>query len=101
MSYIVSKGFISIDGTSLTICDVDYKASWFTFMLIPHTQQNIIVPQKEIGDLVNIEIDVLAKVVDQRMSQMFSIFESKLETLKENEVLLKNRIDKLETSLYE
>jgi riboflavin synthase len=65
IAYIVPKGFIAIDGTSLTICDVDYTESWFTIMLISHTQTAVIVPQKGIGEAVNIEVDVLAKMVEQ------------------------------------
>jgi riboflavin synthase len=50
IKYIVPKGFICVDGTSLTICDVDAVASTFTFMLVAHTQQNVIIPNKAIGD---------------------------------------------------
>jgi len=68
MKYIVPKGFICIDGTSLTICDVNKKESWFTFMLISHTQSAVIIPSKEVGEMVNIEVDVLAKMVEQSMT---------------------------------
>lgn len=67
--YVVPKGFISIDGTSLTICDVgsDANGHWFTFMLIAHTQKHVIIPSKEVGDHVNLEFDVLAKMVERSM----------------------------------
>lgn len=42
--------YIAVDGTSLTVCDVDRAGNWFTFMLIPYTQKHIIVPKKAIGD---------------------------------------------------
>ena len=67
MRYVVPKGFICIDGTSLTICDVDTKTNCFTFMLIAHTQQHVIIPSKDVGEEVNIEVDVLAKMVDQSL----------------------------------
>jgi len=79
LKFIVPKGFISVDGTSLTICDVrDHDSDdqnsdannmngWFTFMLISHTQQNVIIPSKGIGDLVNLEVDVLAKMVEKSL----------------------------------
>ena len=70
ISYVVPKGFIAIDGTSLTICDVDYVHSWFTIMLISHTQTAVILPQKDVGDEVNIEVDVLAKMVEQSLSSL-------------------------------
>lgn len=70
MKYIVSKGFIAIDGTSLTICDVDYASETFTFMLISHTQSCVVIPQKSVGEFVNIEVDVLAKMVESSMGAM-------------------------------
>lgn len=65
MRYVVPKGFIAIDGTSLTVCDVKSEGpdgdNWFTFMLVEYTQQKIIIPSKKVGDTVNIEVDVLGK----------------------------------------
>jgi hypothetical protein len=46
----VLRRYIAVDGTSLTVCDVDRAGGWFTFMLIPYTQQHIIVPRKAVGD---------------------------------------------------
>ena len=71
INYIVPKGFISVDGTSLTVCDVDNSKSTFTFMLISHTQQCVIIPRKEVGDQVNIEVDVLAKMVSQSLDGIY------------------------------
>lgn len=61
LPYIVPKGFIAIDGTSLTVIDVNADEKTFTFMLIEYTQKHIIVPAKTVHDLVNIEVDVMAK----------------------------------------
>lgn len=69
MSYIVPKGFIAIDGTSLTVIDTDPTNHSFTFMLIEYTQKHIIIPTKQIGDIVNIEVDVLAKYSDATLRQ--------------------------------
>jgi len=69
MRYVVPKGFIAIDGTSLTVCDVKSEGpegeNWFTFMLVEYTQAKIIVPSKKVGDTVNIEVDVLGKYSEQ------------------------------------
>ena len=65
LPYIVPKGFIAIDGTSLTVCNVDAVEGWFDFMLIEFTQQKVIIPKKAVGDAVNLEVDVLAKYVEQ------------------------------------
>lgn len=41
MRYIVPKGFIAVDGTSLTVCEVNTEECWFTFMLVAYTQVHI------------------------------------------------------------
>lgn len=61
MRYIIAKGSIAIDGTSLTI--VDYGADWFSVSLIPHTASLTTVGLKETGSKVNLEADVLGKYV--------------------------------------
>jgi len=65
LPYIVPKGFIAIDGTSLTVCNVNQAEGWFDFMLIEFTQSKVVIPKKAVGDAVNIEVDVLAKYVEQ------------------------------------
>jgi len=61
MRFIVEKGYVAIDGTSLTVCGVG--EDWFTFMLIDYTQQRIALPKKPVGSRINIEVDILAKYV--------------------------------------
>lgn len=58
---IVPKGYVAIDGTSLTVVDVTSKH--FTLMLVAYTQTHITLPRKPIGDRVNIEVDILGKYV--------------------------------------
>ena len=55
MKYILTKGFIAIDGISLTIGEVREQS--FCVNLIPETIERTLIAQKAIGDLVNIEID--------------------------------------------
>ena len=62
MSYIVHKGFICIDGTSLTVIGVDYGAKTFKIMMVAYTQSKVIMPLKQIGDWVNIEVDLTGKL---------------------------------------
>jgi len=76
MPYIVPKGFIAIDGTSLTVCDVDQAAGTFNFMLIEFTQQKVIIPKKKVGDAVNLEVDVIAKYVEQSLSSVIARLEA-------------------------
>ena len=65
MRYIVPKGYITLDGTSLTVVDV-YEAS-FTVQLVAFTQTEIILPMKKVGDKVNVEVDVLGKYVEKML----------------------------------
>ncbi|MEL6790349.1 MAG: riboflavin synthase [Pseudomonadota bacterium] len=63
MRYVVTKGYVAIDGTSLTV--VDTGPDWFNVTLIAYTQQKIILAKKPVGDTVNLEVDILAKYVER------------------------------------
>lgn len=56
---IIQKGSIAVSGISLTITDV--TATTFSFVVIPHTLQVTTLGQKQVGSLVNVEVDVLGK----------------------------------------
>jgi len=58
---MIPKGSIAIDGVSLTLVDVQRER--FSVMLIPHTLQATTLGFRQVGDLVNIEIDMLGKYV--------------------------------------
>jgi riboflavin synthase len=88
LKYIVPKGFIAIDGTSLTVIDVDHSTSTFSFMLIEYTQKKIIVPAKFPGDLVNIEVDVLAKYSEAALAPILPRLEALESRVKELEAEL-------------
>ncbi|KAJ9066008.1 Riboflavin synthase alpha chain [Entomophthora muscae] len=70
MRYIVPKGFIAVDGTSLTVCEVVDQENTFTIMLIPHTQEHVIMPTKKLGDQVNIEVDMLGKYAEKAVTSV-------------------------------
>jgi riboflavin synthase len=61
--YVVEKGSITVDGVSLTVSDVGPAS--FTVSLIPTTLELTTLGRKGIGDLVNLEVDVLAKYVEK------------------------------------
>ncbi len=65
--YVVNKGSISVDGMSLTV--VEAKDTTFTVMLIPHTQQQTIAQDYQVGDVVNLEVDMIAKHIKKLMEQ--------------------------------
>ena len=63
LRYVVEKGFIAVDGVSLTVTNVD--DSGFDIGLIAYTQENIADGLKIVGQEVNLEVDVLAKYVEK------------------------------------
>jgi riboflavin synthase len=66
LRYIVPKGYIAVDGTSLTV--IDALPDRFTFMLIAYTQRQIVLPSRPIGSRVNLEVDILAKYAEKFMA---------------------------------
>lgn len=61
--YIVPKGYITIDGMSITVIDV--YDNCFTITLIPITRQMTIAGQYRIGSKLNIEVDILSKYIEK------------------------------------
>lgn len=64
--YLVPKGSIAVDGISLTLNEV--KSNRFGLMIIPHTYRVTTLAFKKVGDFVNLEIDMIAKMVYQWVS---------------------------------
>ncbi|MCM3566936.1 riboflavin synthase [Neobacillus mesonae] len=80
MKYIILKGSIAVDGTSLTVFGVTENS--FTISLIPHTLSETVLGLKGAGDVVNLECDMLGKYIghffknlqsDQQQSQKSGI----------------------------
>ena len=67
--YIVEKGFIAVDGISLTV--VQRTESRFTISVIPFTMQNTNLHERTVGDRVNLEADILAKYVESLLESRF------------------------------
>lgn len=67
MNYIVEKGFISVDGTSLTVTAVDYTKNEFSIMMVSYTQTKVVLPLKELGSFVNIEVDLTGKLIEKQI----------------------------------
>lgn len=61
--YMLLKGSVTVDGTSLTLFGLNDTT--FTISLIPHTLQETILGEKGVGDIVNIECDMLGKYVEK------------------------------------
>jgi riboflavin synthase len=63
--YIVEKGSITVDGTSLTVMGVDDRC--FAVGLIPHTLAVTVLGSRAVGDRVNLEVDIIAKYVERML----------------------------------
>ena len=90
LRFIVEKGFIAVDGTSLTGCagarggggegggGAEGEAAWggsFTLMLIAHTQRHVTLPGKAVGARVNLEVDVAGKLVERSTAGLMEAVE--------------------------
>ena len=69
MKYVVAQGSITVDGVSLTVGELDDVKNIVTLWLIPETLAKTNLSTKKSGDLVNIEVDILAKYVERLISK--------------------------------
>jgi riboflavin synthase len=67
LRYVVEKGSVTVDGVSLTV--VEPLPDGFTVAIIPHTAHVTSLGSKQPGDLVNIEVDVMAKYVERLLRE--------------------------------
>ncbi|KAJ6575417.1 hypothetical protein B0H19DRAFT_1128576 [Mycena capillaripes] len=65
LAYLIPKGYVTIDGASLTVTGVDDARRRFSVMLIQHTQEKITLGKKGVGATVNIEVDMVGKYVEK------------------------------------
>jgi riboflavin synthase len=70
LRYVVYKGFIAIDGTSLTVTQVNDVEGWWEVMLIAYTQEKVVIAAKKKGDTVNIEVDMMAKYAEKSLAAL-------------------------------
>jgi riboflavin synthase len=72
LRYIVEKGYVTIDGASLTVTKVqDGPEGWWEVMLIAYTQEKVVTASKKPGDDVNIEVDQVGKYVEKSVAGYF------------------------------
>ena len=67
--YIVNQGSICLDGISLTVGEINDANNVVTVWLIPETLERTNLAGKQPGDLINVEVDVLAKYVERLLSK--------------------------------
>ena len=69
LRYIVAQGSIALDGVSLTVGSIDDASCTVTVWLIPETLAKTNLSSKHLGDLINIEVDILAKYVERMVAK--------------------------------
>ena len=85
LRYIVEKGYVTLDGASLTVTKVvdpstassttdspAVEEGYWEIMLIPYTQEKIVTASKKAGEEVNVEIDVVGKYVERAVEGYFN-----------------------------
>lgn len=102
--YVFAKGYIAINGASLTVSEVDRQAGWFEVWLIPETRRMTVFEHKGTGDLVNVEIerstqvivDTVRSTVSEVLQRNFGPYKPVLEALlREKGLSLDNLADGL------
>jgi len=82
MRYVVEKGFITVDGASLTV--VHTNPSGFSVTLVPHTQVSVVFGGAAPGYTANLEVDVMAKYVERALEGRLAALEGRLSRLEEH-----------------
>ncbi|MFM2066434.1 MAG: hypothetical protein RLZZ584_1343 [Pseudomonadota bacterium] len=79
MAYLFSKGYVAVNGASLTIAQADHLAGWFEVWLIPETLRMTTFGHKKAGDRLNIEIERATQViVDSVRAQIDTVLSARL-----------------------
>lgn len=72
LRYIVEKGYVTLDGASLTVTAVeDGPEGWWEIMMISYTQEKVVMGKKKEGDAVNVEVDMVGKYVEKSVAGYF------------------------------
>lgn len=81
LRFVVEKGYVALDGASLTVTAVGGGANgagvagkeegWFEVMLIAYTQERVVMAGKEEGADVNVEVDMVGKYVEKSVAGYF------------------------------
>lgn len=85
--YVFAKGYIAVNGASLTVAECNRQAAWFEVWLIPETLRMTTFGQKRVGDLLNIEIeratqvfvDTVREALDERLGPLMPALEALLQ----------------------
>ena len=79
LPYLVKKGFVAVDGVSLTIVETDELG--FSVTLVPHTQDHVVFGRAAPGYVANVEVDVMAKFVERAVAARLAALEARVAEL--------------------
>ncbi|MEC7526094.1 MAG: riboflavin synthase [Myxococcota bacterium] len=79
LKYVVPKGYVTVDGASLTVVETD--AAGFSVTLVPHTQDHVVFGAASPGYVANFEVDVMAKYVERVVGPRLDALERRLAAL--------------------
>lgn len=71
--YLFTKGYIALNGTSLTLVDVSREENYFTVHLIPDTLKRTMLGQKKVGDFLNFEVDYHTQIIVNTVKNYLSL----------------------------
>ncbi|KAG9245891.1 riboflavin synthase alpha chain [Calycina marina] len=71
LRYVVEKGYVTLDGASLTVTKVEDNEGWWEVMLIAYTQEKVVTAGKKPGEGVNVEVDQIGKYVEKAVEGFF------------------------------
>ncbi len=71
LRYVVEKGYVTLDGASLTVTKVDDAEGWWEIMLIAYSQERVVMAAKKVGDAVNVEVDMVGTYVEKSVRGYF------------------------------
>lgn len=71
LRYVVEKGYVTLDGASLTVTRVDDGEGWWEVMLIAYTRERVVMAAKGAGMEVNVEVDMVGKYVEKSVRGYF------------------------------
>lgn len=71
LRYIVEKGYVTLDGASLTVTAVNDEEGWWEIMMIAYTQEKVVMAAKGKGEDVNVEVDMVGKYVEKSVAAYF------------------------------
>lgn len=91
LRYVIEKGYVALDGASLTVTKVDDCHGWFEVMLIAYTQEKVVTAGKKEGENVNLEIDMVGKYVEKSVRGYFE------DTQRGEAAVLEKMIEKIVT----